>query len=138
MLVEPKSKQTILYYYWMVRNWIKMMNKVIFLIKQLIYDFIIATSFYIVNFWNSLRIKISCRPKSLFLIGSWLFSYKEPKNSPLVHYPLSITTIVESHPCHQIIEPNFNRNEAVKKMKIEVLNWKLVNKWIRIFFQIGE
>ena len=40
------------------QNCIKIINKVFFLIKQLSYDFIIALSFYIANFWTSLWIKI--------------------------------------------------------------------------------
>lgn len=45
----------------MVQNCNNILNKVIFLIKILIYDFLIAKSFYIVNFSNSLWIKICCR-----------------------------------------------------------------------------
>ena len=72
----------------MVQNWIKMMNKVIFLIKQLIYDFIIAWSFYIVNCWNFLWIKIWCKPKSQIPPGSW------PKYWTSRHYPIRITIIL--------------------------------------------
>ena len=72
------------------------MNKVIFLIKQLIYDFIIATSFYIVNFWNSLRIKISNGPKSQISTGSRLPSKRSQKTRHLF-ITLSITIILTSH-----------------------------------------
>ena len=52
----------------MIRNCNKITNNVSLLIKQLIYDFIIAQSFYIYcKFLNSLWIKIWCRPKSLLL-----------------------------------------------------------------------
>ena len=60
----------------MVRNWIKMMNKFIFLIKQLIYDFPIACSFYIVNFWYFLWFLRS--EKSIYLMLGKAFSAKSP------------------------------------------------------------
>ena len=40
----------------------KIINKVIFLTKQIIYDFIVAQSFLIVNLWSSLWIKTWCKP----------------------------------------------------------------------------
>ena len=69
------------------------MNKVFFLIKQLIYDFIIAESFYIVNFWNSLWIKISNGPKSQISTGSRLPSKRSQKTRHLF-ITLSITIII--------------------------------------------
>ena len=47
------------------------MNKVIFLIKQLIYDFTIAWSFYIVNFWYSSHL---LRQKLYLILCPWTWN----------------------------------------------------------------
>ena len=61
--------------------------------KQFTYGFINAQSFYIVNFWNSLWIKIWCSLKSQISTGSWLPN----KNLSYLQFPQRLPHSLSTH-----------------------------------------